>query len=578
MLGPLERLLIGRVIVDRYEVEEPIGRGGMSIVYRARDRRLERPVALKVISFPAELGDTDRLELRDRLRREAAAAARIPSHPNVVQIYDYGTDPELDLDFLAMELLPGVDLKEIIQHGPQTPMAARRILTEAARGVAAGHRAGIIHRDVKPANVFLVGPVESAQIKILDFGIAKALDPTIDDELTRDGRTPHSPAYASPEQLGGDRVTAASDVYQLGLVGYEMITGRKPFTDADRSQIQAGRAVPLPATPQWTAAPEDLRRVIEVSLQPEPTRRFADAWTLLAALEGAASDDRTLLVKPSAGVEDETEWAPALTAAGRGSGARHRAHEEAQLAAAWSHASGEDDGTLLAPATPKHTRAVRPPSVRPAMMGAGIVGAVLLGWAAVQQLDLPSLPTPDLEPDAGGLAAPEELEETFRELIIDAFESLTEAVSATEGQDAARAVQDVITEIQRTWVAGDVLEHVSHYADEVDFRGRSGTTREVIAELRRQSIEAYPDRVISVDRMATEFFAPGQARVLVDRRWRFEGDEIEERGAREELVLVRTGEEWLVVAERELTEEEQTEAKHFLPSFRRRLESRRKVR
>src|SRR5690606_1459963 len=187
MADPLERLLIGRSLLGRYMVEEVIGRGGMGVVYRARDQRLMRSVALKILKVPLELSAQDRSTLRERLRREAASAASIASHPNVVQIYDYGSDPELDLDFIAMELLRGRDLKERLRSGLLPLPEARRILLEAARGVAAGHRAGLVHRDVKPANVFLVGYAELEVVKVLDFGIAKAFAAVAaDEELTRE--------------------------------------------------------------------------------------------------------------------------------------------------------------------------------------------------------------------------------------------------------------------------------------------------------------------------------------------------------------------------------------------------------
>ncbi|MFL5540676.1 MAG: serine/threonine-protein kinase, partial [Longimicrobiaceae bacterium] len=223
MRQPFERLLVGRKLAGRYELEEAIGAGGMSVVYRGTDRVLGRPVAVKVVALPAD-SDEVRENLRERFRREAGSAARIAHHPNVVQVYDYGTDADLDLDFIVMELLRGRDLKEALRQGPVPRGEALRILGEAARGLAAGHREGIVHRDVKPANVFLVGEDGRVDyVRILDFGIAKPMEPGDDESLTLTGtgQLPHSPAYASPEQLDPDApVTPASDVYQLGLIGY----------------------------------------------------------------------------------------------------------------------------------------------------------------------------------------------------------------------------------------------------------------------------------------------------------------------------------------------------------------------
>ncbi|HEX2078155.1 MAG TPA: serine/threonine-protein kinase, partial [Longimicrobium sp.] len=207
-----EGLMVGRTLAGRYEVVEALARGGMSVVFRGVDRTLGREVGVKVVSLAAA-SDQALGNFRERFRREAASAARI-QHPNVVQIFDYGTDPELELDFIVMELLRGRDLKETLAAGPLPREVALRVLAEAARGVAAGHRAGIVHRDVKPANVFLLGDGGIDGVKILDFGIAKPLEDDPEHALTTIGSLPHSPAYASPEQLDpGVPVTAASDVY-----------------------------------------------------------------------------------------------------------------------------------------------------------------------------------------------------------------------------------------------------------------------------------------------------------------------------------------------------------------------------
>ncbi|MDP9347694.1 MAG: serine/threonine protein kinase, partial [Gemmatimonadota bacterium] len=257
----LDNLLVGRVLAGRYEIREVVGRGGMSVVYRGLDRTLGRAVAVKLIALP-NASEAERAHLRERFRREAGAAAQIPHHPNVVQIYDYGTDPELDLDFIVMELLVGRDLKEALAQSPPSQGEALRILREAARGLAAGHRIGIVHRDVKPANVFLVGEETLESVRILDFGIAKPLEST--DDLTQAGQLPHSPAYASPEQLDLDQpLTTASDVFQLGLIGYELLAGERPFDDAGRARLRAGEDVPPRGGPRWEAVPPHLRQVVE---------------------------------------------------------------------------------------------------------------------------------------------------------------------------------------------------------------------------------------------------------------------------------------------------------------------------
>ncbi|HEX7243253.1 MAG TPA: serine/threonine-protein kinase, partial [Longimicrobiaceae bacterium] len=299
MTQAYERLLVGHVLAGRYEVGEVIGRGGMSVVYHGVDRTLGRPVAVKVVSLPS-VSDEMRANLRERFRREAGSAACIPHHPNVVQVYDYGTDPELDLDFIVMELLVGRDLKEALAAGGLPPQQGIRLLREAARGLAAGHRVGIVHRDVKPANLFLVGEGNVESVRVLDFGIAKPLDADPEADLTRTGHFAYSPAYASPEQLRRERAfTPASDVYQLGLIGYELLAGERPFDEAERLRIRAGERLEVPVRGRWSHAPSALRAVLERALRAEPEERYADAGELAEALAADDVDwDETVVEAP----------------------------------------------------------------------------------------------------------------------------------------------------------------------------------------------------------------------------------------------------------------------------------------
>ena len=232
-----EELLTGRVLAGRYLVEEVIGRGGMGAVYRAQDPRLGRAVAVKVIMVPgADAATHERLRLR--FTREAQLAAGI-RHPNVVTVHDYGTDDELGLDYLVMALLEGEDLARRTAGGQRLPTAAAlAVVSQAARGLAAGHRRGLVHRDVKPGNLFLeVDEHGEAHVRILDFGIAQVgLDePALAAAL--------SPAYAAPEQLrGGTGLSPAADVFSLAAVALYLLNGERPFTgnpDAQAAEAEA---------------------------------------------------------------------------------------------------------------------------------------------------------------------------------------------------------------------------------------------------------------------------------------------------------------------------------------------------
>lgn len=287
----IEALLVGRVLGGRYRIEEVIGRGGMGAVYRATDERLGRQVALKVVTVSGAMDSEARERLRARFFREARSAAALPHHPNVVPVYDYGSDESLGLDYLVMELLRGSDLATRLATGGMLPLPqALRILIEAARGIAVGHRQGLIHRDVKPGNIFLARDAnDEIQVRVVDFGIAKLADEDTAAQLTQDGRAPHSPAYASPEQLRGlSHLTPAADVFSLGAVGYQLVTGERPFDESDRNRMSLGIPVkPTPARKRNPALPASVEAIIHRALEFDPAKRYPDAAAMARELEQA---------------------------------------------------------------------------------------------------------------------------------------------------------------------------------------------------------------------------------------------------------------------------------------------------
>jgi hypothetical protein len=418
-MSGIEGLLLGRVLGDRYRIEEVIGRGGMGAVYRAVDERLGRQVAVKVITVT---GGTD-VEARERIRarflREARAAAALPHHPNVVPVYDYGSDAALGLDYLVMELLRGSDLATYLGRSGPPPLATGlRILYEAARGLAVGHRAGLIHRDVKPGNIFLTetGPNE-IQVRMVDFGIAKLVDDEdTASQLTQDGRAPHSPAFASPEQLRGlASLTPASDVFSMGAVGFQLLTGERPFSESDRNRMSLGMPVEVPSPRHFNPAiPEAAAEIVKRSLGFDAADRFADAEEMAKALDGALRGMPDVPIAPYPGAS-----ASAIV---------HRpAADDDERTQLMDGSEPEDDRTLLAPApmaagaggaaAPRPRQGVVPPRRRPPPpepgRGAGgiivwLLVLALLGGAgywiwsettgrpatAVEQPELPEAPPP----------------------------------------------------------------------------------------------------------------------------------------------------------------------------------------
>jgi serine/threonine protein kinase len=312
-MSGFEALLTGRTLVKRYRIGEVIGRGGFAAVYRAEDDRLGRPVAVKVITYPAPDAET-RDHLRERFQREARAAASMPQHPNVVTVHDFGTDPELGLDFLVMELLHGENLASHLHHQGRPPLdLALRILRETAEGLCIGHRAGLVHRDVKPGNIFLArtDPAAPLRVCLLDFGIAHLMEEGEATQLTRDGFTPHSPAYASPEQLRGDaNLSPASDVFSLGVVGYQLLTGEKPFAE-ERRRGEGGWTPARGVREVNPEVPAAVEAVLRRAMEYDPAARFADAGELSSALDRATGAEAPLaapvpLAAASAGDDDRT--------------------------------------------------------------------------------------------------------------------------------------------------------------------------------------------------------------------------------------------------------------------------------
>ena len=271
----MEPVATPRTYSGRYELTHLIARGGMAQVYRAMDRQLERPVALKVL-FPELSVDRTFVE---RFRREAQAAANL-SHPNIVPVFDWGEDD--GSYFIVMEYVEGRPLSAVLRD-PQ-PMPPRQIATIGA-GVAAAlafaHRHGVVHRDVKPGNV-LITP--DGDVKVTDFGIARAMN--TEESLTQTGAVMGTAAYFSPEQAEGKGVDARSDIYSLGVVLYEMAVGRPPFTGDSPVAVASKHVRDQPVLPREAnpSVPPALEAVVMKAMAKNPDDRYASAEELRADL------------------------------------------------------------------------------------------------------------------------------------------------------------------------------------------------------------------------------------------------------------------------------------------------------
>lgn len=273
---------MSQMLANRYELMEKIGEGGMAVVYKARCTFLDRWVAIKILRDQY----ANNHEFVDRFQREARAAARL-AHPNIVSIYDVGEDQ--GRHFIVMEYVQGENLKDYLsRRGPLTPQTVAEMGQQVAAALAHAHCRGIIHRDIKPHNL-LVSP--EGQVKVTDFGIARAAAAS---SLTETGVVLGSVHYFSPEQAQGGAVDARSDIYALGVVLYELLTGEPPFTGDSPIAIALSH---LDSEPPAVAelcpyVPEDLEQAIMKAMAKDPAHRYQTAGELNRALAPAASRTR----------------------------------------------------------------------------------------------------------------------------------------------------------------------------------------------------------------------------------------------------------------------------------------------
>ncbi len=276
----------------RYETGERLGSGGMSNVYKATDRILERQVAVKILA--EHLSDDERFVAR--FRREALAVARL-IHPNIVQVYDSGVDD--GRHYIVMEYVAGRSGAQILQrHGPVDAETAAEIGIQACAGLDYAHRRGIIHRDVKPGNLMINGgPVGGGDVnvKLTDFGIARAIEQT---RITQVGSVVGTAAYLSPEQVRGDEATPGTDVYALGVVLYQFLTGRLPYEGSSLAElaVRQQNEKPLPPSTYNSEVPEPLSAAVLRALEGDTSRRYASADEFATGLQmGLEGEDVTSL-------------------------------------------------------------------------------------------------------------------------------------------------------------------------------------------------------------------------------------------------------------------------------------------
>jgi eukaryotic-like serine/threonine-protein kinase len=269
-----------QTIAGRYRVERRLGVGGMSTVHLAFDQRLERYVALKLLA--EHLADDPTFV--SRFRREALAAARL-IHPNIVQVFDFGFDEGQHQHFIVMEHVPGQSCAELLRdHGRLEVDEAVEIIGQACRGLDYAHRNGVIHRDVKPGNLLVS---EADVVKLADFGIARAAGQS---SITQVGSVLGTAAYLAPEQARGEEAGPQADIYSLGVVTYQLLSGRLPYEANSLSELtlKQQREAPVPLDRLNPQVPRELAQAVGFALALEPERRAADAMVFAEALRKGA--------------------------------------------------------------------------------------------------------------------------------------------------------------------------------------------------------------------------------------------------------------------------------------------------
>lgn len=576
--------LLGLTLDGRYKLTGHLGHGGMGTVYRARRLALGDDVAVKVLhhQFVAQAS------MLDRFRREARAAAML-NHPNIVAIYDFG-DAATKSDggsedavpaYIVMELLQGETLGALLKReGVLTPHRAVRILREVCAGLGAAHARGIVHRDLKPDNIIVLPHDEHRAlayeaddsetderhetIKVVDFGIAKLRDMTGDAggeaNLTQVGTMLGTPSYMSPEQCRGEHLDRRSDVYSLGAIAFELLTGRPPFTAPTANGVIAKHLtepVPPLALPQSKASkgdPELLRRldrVIRRALAKEPHARQEDAMIFARELAAALRAPKTAVgsaelspftiadapvpVRPTPGVvsapiEREGNAPPAKSSRlGTFIGLALVAIAAALLSAmAWMMSVGGNSGAAInrnsnRNASPR-TRPTATPRPTP---------------AATPSPSPTVVATPEATPSVNGALQP------------------GTPTNQTLPYDPARTAGEVQTALDG-WLEstrnGDLERHISYYAPELENFYREGRIdRSAVRDERRRAFDKYSNLNVRLSNLRIQLDETGRAATAIfDKRWQFEGTGSWRGAVQQELRLEKVDDRWLIVGERDL--------------------------
>lgn len=280
--------LLGKVLDGRYRIDSVLGFGGFGMVFRGVQTSIQRPIAIKTLRPHLAMEPT----FFERFKREAETASRL-RHPNIITVFDFGRTSE-GLCYFVMELLEGESLRERVRRaGPMTLREAVAVIEQVALGVGHAHHQNVIHRDLKPHNIMLSEVDGSEYVKVLDFGLVKAIEQDDEEQLTSTGQVLGTPQYISPEQAGGDVVDRRSDLFSLTAVFYYCLTGRSPYGANNVMKAltlsMEGNVTPVDALRQGAPVPASIDRFIVKGLSPKKEARFESAEELITALKAAVA-------------------------------------------------------------------------------------------------------------------------------------------------------------------------------------------------------------------------------------------------------------------------------------------------
>ena len=483
--------------IGPYELEGELGRGAMAVVWRARDTRLDREVALKEPVTPPGLDPSMTVEFAARFVREAKAAARL-NHPGIVTIHNADVfDGRAVID---MELIEGETLAAMLARGPLPLGAALSVTQQLLDAVGYAHAHGIVHRDIKPDNVFVTA---EGRIKLADFGIAHV---GASATLTQAGTVMGTPGYMSPEQVTGDPIDARADIFAIGVVAYEAIVGRNPFGATDgvapttvmyRIVHEAAPALPPEAL---GAVPFDLARVLATAMAKDPVARFADAAAFMAALAGGS-----IVIAGGTGATVAGPSWPATSAA-----------------------SANGPGTAAMKWKPYIAVAAVMVVVLGALLIASGGGTPRMSNSVAQSATTPSSPA------AAVAAAP-----------------VASVPQPPSDDEIRQGVRDTLARWTGSIDSMDLDAHMQCYAAIVDPYDNRRTTHDEVRASKAPAFVKYKAMNMSVENVNIVVSGPDTATADLVKRWEFRGAKVYSGAVRQQLHFQKIGGDWKIVGELE---------------------------